>query len=176
MVDIETTCNFTGHRPDGLFGYDPRTDGNLKMLHKLRELIIHHIEHYGVDTFITGMALGVDMWAARIVLKLKETYPHLKLVAAIPCNNHSSKWNQESQEEWKMIVDRCDIVRYVSNEEYTNWCMQKRDEWMVDRSKYVIAVWNETKGGTANCVNYAKKLDKTITVLQPKTLEVKILD
>lgn len=144
------------------------------MLHRLRELIIHHIEAHNCETFISGMALGVDIWAARIVLKLKETYPHIKLVAAIPCDNHTSKWNQESKDEWQMVVDKANIVRYVSNEPYTHWCMQKRNEWMVDRSKYVIAVWNEQpKGGTYNCIKYAQRLDKTITILNPMTLEVK---
>jgi uncharacterized phage-like protein YoqJ len=51
--------------------------------------------------------------------------------------------------------------------------MQKRNEWMTDNSKYIIAVWDGTKGGTGNCVNYGKKVNKLITSLHPKTLEVK---
>ncbi|PAD70642.1 hypothetical protein CHH83_02230 [Bacillus sp. 7586-K] len=78
-MDIETTCCFTGHRPNKLHGYDPKTEGNQKMLWKLRDEIVNHIETYNVETFISGMALGIDMWAARIVLKLKEIYPSIKL-------------------------------------------------------------------------------------------------
>lgn len=167
----KTVC-FTGHRPNRLGGYDPFSYQNYKMLLTLKEIIVDHIENKNVDTFITGMALGIDQWAAKLVLKLKETYPHIKLVAAIPCANHSSKWIKESQDEWQSIIDRCDTVHYVSNEEYTHWCMQKRNEFMVDNADYVIAVWDGTTGGTANCVLYADKMNREILRLHPKTLEV----
>lgn len=166
-MNIDNTCCFTGHRPDKLHGYNPFSEGNYKMLTELRGIIIDHIETKGVDTFITGMALGIDTWSAKLVLKLKEAYPHIKLIAAVPCANHSNRWKQESRDEWQTIIDKCDEVHYVSNEEYTHWCMQDRNKWMVDNSKHVIAVWDGTKGGTANCVNYALKQDKVIEVLKP---------
>lgn len=159
------TCAFTGHRPDKLNGYDPKD--NKELLWKLRSLIVDHIENKGVDVFISGMALGVDMWAARIVLKLKETYPHIKLVAAIPCLDHSSKWRVESKTEWQEIVDKADKVIYVSEEPYTAWCMQKRNEFMTNSSEYIIAVWDGSPGGTGNCVRYAEKNKKIITRLLP---------
>lgn len=171
-MKIENTCCFTGHRPNKLYGYDPKTEGNQKLLWKLRDLIIQQIELHNVDTFITGMALGIDMWAARIVLKLKETYPNIKLIAAVPCKNQYNKWIEQSKKEWQIIINKCDTVHYVTEEEYTSWCMQKRNEWMVDNSKHVIAVWDGTKGGTGNCVKYAEKQNKQITKLNPKTLEI----
>ncbi len=172
ILEREYVCCFTGHRPNKLHGYDPFSEGNKEMLFTLREIIINHIELHNVDTFISGMALGIDMWAARIVLKLKEKYPHIKLIAAVPCKNHPNKWPKKSQDEWQSIIDRADTVHYVSEDEYTPWCMQERNKWMVDNSNYVIAVWDGTKGGTANCVNYAKKKNRTITKLHPKTCEI----
>lgn len=166
-MNIEKTCCFTGHRPEKLYSYNPATEGNYAILVQLKETVIDLIENKGVDTFISGMALGIDTWAARIVLKLKETYPHIKLVAAIPCANHSGRWVQFSKDEWQMIVDRCDIVHYVSDQPYTHWCMQDRNVWMVDNAKYVVAVWDGTKGGTANCVKYAGKMNREIKVITP---------
>lgn len=171
-ISITNSCCFTGHRPNKLYGYDPRSEGNLKLLKQLRSIIVEHIEENDIDTFITGMALGIDMWAAMIVLRLRERYPHIKLVAAVPCKNHSGKWPQQSKDEWQDIINRCDHVHYVTNEEYTAWCMQKRNAWMVDNSNFVIAVWDGTKGGTGNCVNYAQKVNKHITQLNPKSYEV----
>jgi uncharacterized phage-like protein YoqJ len=171
-LSIQKSCCFTGHRPNKLYGYDPKSEGNQKLLWKLRDVIIEHIEVHNIDTFITGMALGIDMWAARIVLKLKETYPHIKLIAAVPCKNQHNKWNEQSKKEWQILINKCDSVHYVSNEEYTAWCMNKRNEWMVHNSNYVIAVWDGTKGGTGNCVNYALRLNKQITMLNPQTYDV----
>ena len=36
-------------------------------------------------------------------------------------------------------------------------CYQVRNEWMVDRSNLVIAVFNGQKSGTKNTVDYAKR-------------------
>ena len=40
--------------------------------------------------------------------------------------------------------------------------MMKRNKYMVDKSDIVVAVWNGSKGGTANTVKYAKQSGKTI--------------
>ncbi|MCA1021478.1 SLOG family protein [Halobacillus litoralis] len=168
---MSTAC-FSGHRPNKLYGYDPYSKGNKRLLNVLRKEIVRHIEEEDVSTFITGMALGIDQWAARIVLALQRKYPHVRLVAALPCRKQYSKWNEQSKKEWQWIIDRCAEVNHVSTEAYTPWCMQKRNEWMVNNSKSIIAVHDGTKGGTKNCIDYAKEQGKTIRVINPKTLEV----
>lgn len=165
----KTVC-FTGHRPNKLNGYDPRD--NKELLYKLRDVIVFHIEKRGVTDFISGMALGIDIWSAKIVLKLKEAYPDIRLICAVPCDKQWSKWNEKSRREWEKIISKADKVHYVSKEPYTAWCMQKRNEWMVDNSDFVISVWDGTSGGTANCVKYAEKKELIITQLHPKTLEL----
>lgn len=41
------------------------------------------------------------------------------------------------------------------NDHYFRACYQVRNEWMVDRSNLVIAVFNGQKSGTKNTVDYA---------------------
>lgn len=162
----KTAC-FTGHRPSKLGGYNPAD--NKQLLWKLHDEIVNHIENKGVRVFISGMALGIDMWAARIVLKLRDTkYPDLHLVAAIPCKNHSAKWLEESKKEWEDITAKANDVFYVSNQPYTDTCMQDRNEFMVDNSDFIIAVWDGTPGGTGNCIKYAKSKKLPITEIHPK--------
>jgi len=157
--------SYTGHRPKYLNGYNP-TD-NKKLLWKLHDVIVEHIEE-GYETHISGMALGIDMFAARIVIKLKEKYPQLKLIAAVPCKNQFKQWPKSSQDEWHYIIERCDEVVYVSDKEYTNNCMQLRNIWMVENSDKVLAVWNGSAGGTGNCIKYAQQKEKQITIINPK--------
>ena len=172
-IKFERTIAFTGHRPKKLHGYNFRSEGNLKMLMKLRAVIEKLIVKRGFHTFITGMALGIDMWSARIVLALKQKYPHIKLVCAVPCANHSAKWNEDDQKMHQEILDQSDYTYYVSEEPYTPWCMQKRDEWMIDNCNFVVAVWNgEEDGGTWNTIKYARKRQRKMLQLHPMTLEV----
>lgn len=174
-MEYETTLCFTGHRPESLYGYDPLIEGNRKLLMKLRAIIERMITVKGITTFISGMALGIDMWAARIVIVLREKYPHIKLVCAVPCANHPARWKEESKREHAEILREADHVYYVSDEPYTKWCMHVRDKWMVDNARLVIAVWNGcAEGGTAYTVKYADKRQRTIIRLNPDTYEIKI--
>ena len=59
------TCCFTGHRPTKLH----QTEENVK--NRLAEAIDEAIEN-GYDMFITGMARGVGLWAAEIVINRRD--------------------------------------------------------------------------------------------------------
>ena len=176
-IVFEKASCFTGHRPKRLPSYNYRHPDNLKMLMKLKTLICKQIEERGISTFISGMALGVDIWSARIILDLKKKkYPHLKLVCAIPCAEQWAKWNEEDVKVYHDVIEQADFVYHVSEEPYTAWCMTKRDEWMVDNSRLTIAVWDGVEdGGTWQTVKYAKKRQRTILHINPKTLEAEFL-
>ena len=162
---MSKTCCFTGHRPNKLKGYDPKD--NKELLWEIFKVVEDHIDNKGVINFISGMALGVDMWAAKMILRAKKFNPEIRLICDIPCKNHSSKWNAQSQKEWQSIIDKADEVVYVSEEEYKPYLMQKRNEWMCNMSDYIIAVWDGSNGGTGNCVKYAQKINKQITIVKP---------
>ena len=90
------TCAFTGHRPQHLpFGMNENDDRCVKLKEALKEQIINLIEAEDVTHFITGMALGVDLYAAEIVLDLKACYPNITLESAIPCETQvsSGRWH-----------------------------------------------------------------------------------
>ena len=54
------------------------------------------------------------------------------------------------------IIKKADLVKEI-NDHYFTGCYQVRNEWMVDRSNLVIAVFNGQKSGTKNTVDYAIK-------------------
>ena len=87
------TCAFTGHRPKGL-GYPESDERCAALKEKLRSLIIRMIEEKGVTHFISGMAQGVDMYAAEIVLELKKHYPQITLECAIPYERQAVRWRK----------------------------------------------------------------------------------
>ena len=57
-----TRCCFTGHRPGKL----EVEEGEIK---SLLEKAVDDAISKGYVTFITGMAMGTDIWAAEIILK-----------------------------------------------------------------------------------------------------------
>jgi len=157
---------FTGHRPAELGSYNPE---DLKpLLWELRRVIVDHIENKDVDTFYGGNALGWDLWSQKIVIKLKETYPHIKLISCIPCRGQQKQWPKQSQEEWQYVVDNSDEVVLVTDDDYKPYYMEIRNRYMVDNADFIIAGYNGAeKGGTANCVKYARQKNKEITIINP---------
>jgi uncharacterized phage-like protein YoqJ len=51
--------------------------------------------------------------------------------------------------------------------------MQARNEWMVDNSNAMIAVWDGSPGGTANTVKYAQAKERPVLVIDPVKREEK---
>jgi uncharacterized phage-like protein YoqJ len=151
----KTAC-FTGHRPNKLGGYNENNPTMIDVKRRLDNAITQAIKA-GYTEFISGMALGIDMVAAEIVLSKKKEYEDIRLIAAVPFEGQEGKWPEQSQERWRKVISQADEVVLVCEPGYAAWKMQKRNAWMVDHSQAVIAVWDGTKGGTGNCVEYAKK-------------------
>lgn len=84
------TCCFTGRRPQKL-GYGEIGTQCDELKGRLEELIKNLIEKEIVTHFISGVALGVDTYAANIVLNLKAHYPDITLKCANPCETQAVK-------------------------------------------------------------------------------------
>jgi len=167
-------CCFTGHRPQNLpFRFDEQDARCVRLKQILQKEIERQITENGVDAFISGMAIGTDLYAAELVLTLKAVYPHLRLEAAIPCTSQADKWSEALQRRYRKLLTRCD-VKTLLQREYDRDCMQKRNRYMVDASDTVIAVWDGRPSGTGQTVRYALEQGKTVTVIDPVTFRVTI--
>lgn len=165
-------CAFTGHRPKSFpWGYNEAAP-NCVMLKKVLAEQITALVDDGVTGFVSGMAPGVDLWAALIVLDLKRENPELKLCCALPCEGQEKKWPAQIQEQYHTILGQADKVIYVSRA-YTSSCMLDRNRWMVDHATVLLAVYNGAyRSGTAMTVRYAKEKEIKIILIDPITREV----
>lgn len=163
------TCCFTGHRPKDLPKKIIDTGEDHDIFLQTLSNEIERIVLRGTKHFISGMALGTDIYAAEIVIKLKQKYPDITLEGAIPCENQTEKWNSEWKSRYDNVLSQLD-KKTVLQSHYTRNCMMLRNRYMVDRSQTVIAVFGGTAGGTHNTVKYAKKTSKHIVIIDPKTL------
>jgi ribonuclease HI/uncharacterized phage-like protein YoqJ len=145
---------FTGHRPNKLpGGYDNLNHPGRVWIHEqIRAEIRQHIENYPEAQAIVGGALGIDQEAALICKEMGVPY-HLYA----PCREQDSKWPTTSKVKYQEMLAGAASVRYVHDGPYTKSCMQDRNKAMVNDSGFVIAIWDGSSGGTANCVAYAEK-------------------
>lgn len=157
--------SFTGYRPEKLpfFGEDDPLCAELK--NRLHAQIKRLIES-GADIFNSGMALGVDMWAAETVLELKKEYPHITLNAVIPCPEQADKWSAEHKKRYQRLLKQCEKI-ITAEPRYTKSCMQKRNQALVELCDVLVAVFDGKKGGTMQTVNCAKAKGKQIILISP---------
>lgn len=175
MTQEINTCCFTGHRPQNFsFKFDETHPDCIRIKDALKKCIKELITNYNVSHFISGMALGVDIWAAETVLSLKQEFPHITLGSALPCETQAVKWNLESRERYYSILAKCDKETMLQKH-YTPSCMNDRNKYMVDNSDYVITVWNGSGSGTGSTVKYALSKDKAVICIDPATATVKKL-
>ncbi len=80
-------CCFAGHRPERLEMPESEIISGLKK--KSRQAIAD-----GFQTFISGMARGVDLWAAEIILMFRDEGAAIHLICASPYQGVESRWNR----------------------------------------------------------------------------------
>ena len=72
----EKTVCFSGHR----ILHDPK-----EVVERSLESAIRQCISEGAEIFMTGGALGVDTVAAWTVIRLRNEFPEIRLVLALPC-------------------------------------------------------------------------------------------
>lgn len=150
-------CCFTGHRPEKLHA-DEST-----ICTALDQAIDAAIAD-DFTTFISGMARGVDIWAAEIVLHKRQYNPALHLICACPYPGFELRWTPEWVERYRSVLDAADLVRFICPA-FTMASYQQRNEWMVDHSSRVIAVFNGEAGGTRNTILYAQRKSHCFSII-----------
>ena len=145
---MNTVCCFTGHRnlPAN------KTEKMLRNLDRAIDILIAK----GVTDFISGGALGFDQTAASLIAAKKETGQNIRLIFALPCKNQDALWSGKQRMFYKELLAKADETIYVS-EEYDDFCMHKRNNYMVEHSAYCICALLYEKSGTGQTVRYAQK-------------------
>lgn len=150
-------CCFTGHRPERLRMSESEAVFSLK--EEIRTAIAD-----GFQTFISGVARGVDLWTAEVVLSLRDEGATVRLICASPYRGVESRWSREWQERYRRVMKQADLVRFICPG-YSRDCFQRRNQWMVDHSARVIAVYNGQPSGTRNTVEYARRCNVPVILL-----------
>ena len=154
------TAAFTGHRPERLGGYSPAIE------QALYALATATLRTHAPDQVISGMALGWDQAVARAALDLK-----IPTLAAIPFAGQECVWPAEARARYHALLGRCSARHTVSVSPYSAHKLHLRDQWMVDHSVQLIALWDGLPtGGTYSTVRYAEREGKPVVNVWPAWL------
>lgn len=149
-LDIIKSVAFTGHRQVE-FDFD----------YKKLELFLQDLIEKGYQNFYIGMAVGFDSICFKTLEKLKRSYQHINLIACIPCKDQDRNFSYSQKQDYRKMINNADYKVLIS-ENYTPYCMQERNRFMVDNSSLVVAYMIRNQGGTYNTVKYAQLKDRKI--------------
>ena len=144
------TCCFTGHRHfpwDGQHAQPRQAD----LLRRLEEAI-DSVLSQGATHFICGNAVGVDTWAAEMVLQKKKAHPEIFLEIALPFAGHNA-----DEPACQLVQRQADLVHVVGKSKYRKSAFSKRNRYMVDHSDVCLSYLVYPKGGTKYTVTYCQE-------------------
>lgn len=164
MTAPDKTVAFTGHRPDKIEGgFDETSSAVIAIKQQLRAAILKKIET-GCTCFLSGMAMGADLWAAEIVLELKKSIPSVTLVAAVPFSGQAAKFPPDWKKRYNNVLNSADEVHVLSQDYYRS-CYYVRNRWLLSHASHLIAVYNGSRGGTMQTVGEALTAGHQIEII-----------
>jgi len=168
-------CAITGHRPSR-FKWKYREDdaGCERLKKRMREQLALLYEE-GVRRFYVGGALGTDLWAGEILLRLKEQpeYRDIELVVVLPFEGHDAEWDAGSRSRLRFLLSRgAGVVTVGTVSESPAACYRKRNCYMVDHADCLLAVYDSgrsIRSGTGMTIRCARSKGLPVTLIHPDT-------
>ncbi len=147
-IDKQKAVAFTGNRK--LNAPQGARISNLKFeVYKRTYALIEEAYHDGKRQFLSGMAQGFDMIAAEAVLKLRDEYDDVELIAVIPFEGQADNFSYEDQKRYDRIIDEADQI-IVTSPTYSGAKVYfVRNNYLADNASYIIAYSDGNGRGTA---------------------------
>ncbi len=153
----------SGHRPNKLpFGYQVANPFELAV----KKEIVSVLSSNQVTRFIGGGAVGWDTWCVEVCLEISIPY-----YLYLPFEGQEKMWPQAAQDRYHYLKERAVEVKYICSPGYAPWKMQKRNEAMANDCCASLVLWDGSEGGTGNFVQYAKKINRELHIINPKEIK-----
>ncbi|MEA4848279.1 MAG: SLOG family protein [Clostridiaceae bacterium] len=175
------SCGITGHRPTRFkFKYKE----NFSLCKKIKKRLSEQFEllyQKGVRRFYVGGALGTDMWAGEILLRLKERpeYSDIELIIALPFDGHDKNWDERSKTRLAFLIRHSsETVTVGSNSANVQENYKKRNYYIVGHADVLVAVYDNDRNirsGTGQTVRYAMQKQIPVILIHPDTAVVSSL-
>ncbi|OAH58025.1 hypothetical protein AWH48_01545 [Domibacillus aminovorans] len=142
------TLLLSGYKSHELGIWDTKNPGIIIIKTAIEKQLRTLVED-GLEWVIIGGQPGVELWAAEVVLELKNEFSELKLGVLMPFLEQEKNWKEERKEHYQTIIDQADFVDVVSKKPYiAPWQFKARDEFSLDHTDALLLVYDEEKEGS----------------------------
>ncbi|WP_100372802.1 DUF1273 domain-containing protein [Bacillus sp. FJAT-45037] len=169
----------SGYKAHELGIFDPKHQGVTYIKKALEQKFRSYINE-GLEWVIISGQLGVEIWAAEVILMLKKEFPEVKLSVLTPFLQQEDRWKEETKEHYRSILQQADYVDSITKRPYDNPAqLRMKNEFIIQKSDAILLLIDEDKVGSPHYyLEPAKKKAETkdypIYTITPEDLDILI--
>ena len=149
-------CAFTGHRPEKLPWKTDEQDPRCLALKAVLGQRLQSLYDSGCRTFLCGMARGCDTYFAEAVVRLRQRWADVRLIAYPGCGGQENRWPEDDRARYTALLQQCDEI-VMTDVAYAHGCMLRRNAAMIRRADCLLSVYDGSGGGTGHTVSLARQ-------------------
>ncbi|TGB04570.1 SLOG family protein [Halobacillus salinus] len=170
------TIVITGYKPIEMGIFKP-DDPKIEFVKETIKRRIAGLLDGGLEWVLVSGQMGVEMWAAQVVLDLRENGYDIKLGVIPPFQDQEKRWPEDLQMMYEELTMTADFFKPVFNKEYEGpYQFKAKDQFLVEHSDGCLVLFDEeTDGSPKFFLNKAKdqkeKADYSILYITPMDLD-----
>jgi uncharacterized phage-like protein YoqJ len=167
----------TGYKPHELGIFDDKHPG-VRFIKKALEKRLVALLDDGLEWVIISGQLGIETWAAEVVIDLKKEYTDLKYAVITPFTDQEKNWNDMKKEKYHSIVARADYHTNLTKRPYeAPWQFIEKDKFFMRNSDGILIVYDEENDGSPKFVKksaekHAERSDYQVLTISADDLQV----
>lgn len=167
----------TGYKQHEIGVFDDKHPGVAFIKKALENHIVQLIDD-GLEWVILSGQLGVETWAAELVIELKKEFSQLKYAIITPFLDQEKKWNDTKQEKYREICEKADFHTSVTKKPYEGpWQFIEKNKFIIRNSDGMLIVYDEENEGSPKFMKelaqkYAERQDYHIISISADDLQL----
>ncbi|PSL40409.1 putative phage-like protein YoqJ [Planomicrobium soli] len=167
----------TGYKQHEMGIFDDKNPG-IRFIKKALENRLRSLVDEGLEWVIVSGQLGVETWAAEVVIDMKKEFPELKYAVLTPFLEQEKNWNENKQEKYRTIIESADFHRSLTNKPYeAPWQFIEKNKFFLRNSDGILIVYDEETDGSPKFIKqeaerYAEKADYEVLTITADDLRV----
>lgn len=167
----------TGYKQHELGIFDDKHPGIGFIKKALESRFITLLEE-GLEWVIVSGQLGVEMWAAEVVIALQESYPQLKFAIITPFQEQDKNWNDTNKDKYQMLLANADYTTSLTSKQYeAPWQFIEKDKFFLRNSDGLLIVYDSENEGSPKFMkkmadSYAEKSDYCVITITADDLQI----
>lgn len=148
----------TGCKPMELNIFN-ETDERIPYLKKALEKRLIGFAENGLEWVLISGQMGIELWAADVVLDIQQTYP-VKLAIIPPFENQTARWPEHLQLKYDTLITEADFYQPIYKGDYKGpYQFKAKDEWLIEKSDGCLVLADASFPGT---VKYFLRATETV--------------